>query len=267
VPAAPEPVAVITGGAGDIGRALGTAFAAAGYRVALLDLPGERLDAAAAALAAGDAQVLAVSCDVTDPGACQAAIDRVCARFGGVDVLVNNAGLSHRSRFEQTDDAVLRRVMEVNFFGSVHCTRAALPSVKSRKGTLVAISSVAGFAPLVGRTGYAASKHALHGFFDSLRTELAEDGVGVLIVCPSFVDTAFAQRALDGGGAKLSGPRALAGRQLTPAQVAESVVDAVRRRKRQRLVSPVAHASLWLSRLTPGLYDRLMKRSQRTEFS
>ena len=188
-----------------------------------------------------------------------------------MEVLINNAGLSHRSRFEETSTAVIRQVMEVNFFGAVHCTRAARPALRARRGTVVALSSVAGFAPLIGRTGYAASKHALHGFFNSLRTELTGDGgpagaVRVLVVCPGFVDTGFARRALDGQGGRLSGPRALAGRPLRPEQVAAAVLEGVRRGRRQRLISPVAHASLWVSRLAPGLYDRLMRRSQRAEF-
>ncbi|MCB9539449.1 MAG: SDR family oxidoreductase [Myxococcales bacterium] len=260
-------VVAITGGAGDIGQALGRAFGRAGARIALLDLPGPRLEAAAAGLRALDVDALGLACDVTDPAACQDAVDAARSRLGPVDVLINNAGLSHRSRFTDTDPAVLRRVMEVNFFGAVHCTRAALPDLRTRGGTVVAVSSVAGFAPLVGRTGYAASKHALHGFFDSLRTELADEGVHVLVVCPSFVDTQFARTALNGAGERLQGPRALAGRPLSPDQVADAVVDAVARGKRQRLISPVAHASLWLSRLWPAAYDRVMRRAQREEFA
>lgn len=252
-------VVVITGGAGDIGAAVGRAYAARDGRVALLDLPGPRLDAAAATGAH------TVPCDVTDPASCQAAIDAVAALWGRVDVVVLAAGTTHRSRFEATDAAVLRRVMEVNFWGSVHVTRAALPALRSARGTVVAISSVAGFAPLVGRTGYAASKHALHGFFDTLRTEVAPD-VHVLVVCPSFVDTAFATRAMDGAGRPLSGPRAIAGRPLTADEVASAIVDAVARGQRLRLVSPVARASFWLSRLAPALYDRVMRRAQRAEF-
>ncbi len=263
--AAERSVVVITGGAGDIGRALARAWVERGAHVALLDVDGSRLAAARDDVGPHD-RVLAVECDVTDHAACEAAVARVIDRWGGIDVLVNNAGLSHRSLFADTDLAVLRRVVEVNLFGAIHCTRAALEHVRRRRGTLVAISSVAGYAPLVGRTGYAASKHALHGFFDSLRTEIERDGVGVLIVCPAFVDTGFAGRALDGGGGVLSGPRALAGRALTPDRVAQAVVDAVRRRRRRRLISPVAHASLWLSRLVPSLYDRAMRRSQREEF-
>ena len=157
--------AVITGGAGGLGAALGEAFAAAGCAVALLDLDADEAERRAAALRESGARALGIGCDVTDPGACAAAADRVVVELGGPAVLVNNAGLTHRSAFADTDLDVLRRVMEVNYFGALNCTRAVLPALLRTRGALVVLSSVAGFAPLLGRTGYAASKHALHGAF------------------------------------------------------------------------------------------------------
>ncbi len=133
------------------------------------------------------AQALALNCDVTDAASCADAIRSAVERFGGVDVLVNNAGITHRSAFATTDPAVLRRVMEVNFFGAMNLTHHALPHLLRSRGAIVAISSVAGFAPLIARTGYAASKHALHGFFESLRSEVRSQGVDVTLVCPSFI--------------------------------------------------------------------------------
>jgi len=248
---------VLTGAGGGIGRALARAFATRGDRVALLDLDADALEEIAAETG-GTAHVV----DVTDPEACEAAIAAVCARWGGVDVLINNAGISHRSRFADTDLAVLRRVMEVNFFGAVHCTRAALPSLRRRRGAVVALSSVAGFAPLVGRTAYAASKHALHGFFDSLRTEIGDE-VAVVLVCPSFVDTDLDLHALDGHGDRVGRSRPAVGRFLTAEEVAEQVMDAVDQRSRRRLISPVAHLSWWVSRIAPSVYDKLMLRTQR----
>jgi len=138
--------------------------------------------------------------DVADDADCVRAVGDCIARYGRLDVLVANAGISHRSAFASTDAAVIRRVMEVNFFGAVNCTRAALPHLRSVRGAIVAVSSVAGYSPLVARTGYAASKHALHGFYDSLRAELAEDGVDVTLVCPSFVATGIGRNALGGDG-------------------------------------------------------------------
>ena len=258
-----DAVILITGGAGDIGLAVAKAYAAQGARLALLDLAGPRLDAAVASIPGARG----FACDVTDAAACEVAVNSVLAAWGKVDIVILSAGSTHRSLFADTDLSVIHRVMNVNFWGSVNVTRAVLPALRASRGTVAAISSVAGFAPLIGRTGYAASKHALHGFFDSLRTEVASDGVHVLVVCPSFVDTAFAQRALDGAGKTLSGTRAVAGKPITPEHVATAIVNAVARRQRTRLIAPVAHLSWWLSRLAPPLYDRMMRRAQRSEFS
>lgn len=260
-------VAVITGAAGGIGQALARALVRDGARIALLDLDEGRLQELADTLVRAGGECLVHRCDVTEPADCQAAIDAVEARWGGVDLVLANAGISHRSLFSETDPAVLRRVMEVNFFGAVNIVRAALPSVTQRRGQLVATSSVAGFAPLVGRTGYAASKHALHGFFDSLRSELRGTGVGVLLICPGFTDTALARTALTGdGGAVGDGTRQATGRTMSPDEVAEGVLQALRRRRRLALISPIARASFWLSRVAPSVYERLMLRGQGGEF-
>ena len=244
-------VVAITGGAGGIGRALATAFDGAGAKVALLDVDPAALKEAAQSLPGNP---LAVACDVTDPSACARAIAEVVAALGGVDLLINNAGISHRSTFQDTTDAVLRKVMEVNFFGSVNCTRAALPQLLSRRGQVVVISSVAGFAPLFGRTGYAASKHALHGFFDTLRAELADAGVNVLLVCPSFIDTPLRKNV----------PVPVGG-LLTPEVVAAAIVSGCESRKRQLVLGGVGRLSFWVSKFAPRTYQALMLRSQKRE--
>ena len=168
---------------------------------------------------------------------CEAAVAEVVETWGGIDVLVNNAGITHLGLFRDTDVDVIRRVVEVNFFGAVNCTKAALPSLLERHGQIVVTSSVAGVAPLATRTGYAASKHALHGFFDSLRSEHRGDGLGVLIVCPSFVDTKIGDRALgvDGGSAP-AGARTGVQTPVPPEDIADAVVDAARRDRRLLLV-------------------------------
>lgn len=256
-------VVVLTGAAGGIGRALAGAFSA--DRVALLDLDEEAVERLAGELGG---EAMGIACDVTDPGSCEAALGAVLRRWGRVDLLINNAGISHRSLFLDTEPAVLRRVVEVNLFGSIHCTRAALPALVESGGQIVALSSVAGFAPLVGRTGYCASKHALHGFFGALRAELREQGVGVLLVCPGFVDTGLAQRALGGDGQAIGAgaTRATAGDPLPPEELAAAVLRAVERRRELLLIPAVSRASYWLSRLAPRLYERAMLRSQAREF-
>jgi NAD(P)-dependent dehydrogenase (short-subunit alcohol dehydrogenase family) len=171
---------VITGAAGGIGSALARRFAREGARLALLDRESDGIETLAVEIEALGASALPVRCDVTSLPDCEAALDSVIGAFGGVDVLVNNAGITHLGPFHETDVEVVRRVMEVNFFGSVHCTKAALASLLERRGRIVVISSVAGIAPLATRTGYAASKYALHGFFESLRAETHSARTGVL---------------------------------------------------------------------------------------
>jgi NAD(P)-dependent dehydrogenase (short-subunit alcohol dehydrogenase family) len=185
------------------------------------------------------------------------------ARFGSIDVLINNAGIAHRSAFADTQVDVLRRVMDVNFFGAVHCTHAAIASLRQRKGLVIAVSSVAGFSPLIGRTGYAASKHALHGFFDSLRTEVQDDGVDVLIVCPSFIDTGIDRAALGADGQPAAQARKTTGQTTQPAEVARH--PAPQHRRQLLLFSFTAKAAWWLSRLWPTRYAAIMKRRLQTE--
>lgn len=251
---------VITGAAGGIGAALAREYVADGAGVALLDLGSERLESLARELTAGGADVLPVVCDVTSLAECRSAIDRVIARFGGVDVLVANAGITHLGRFVETDVEVIERVMDVNFFGAVNITKAALASLIARRGQIVVMSSIAGIAPLATRTGYSASKHALHGMFESLRSELAADGVGVTMVCPSFVRTDIGDRALGGDGGRPAMERTQTGTPVEPQRLAELVVKAVDRRR--RLVVPFrdARRAALLARWAPRWYERMMVR-------
>jgi NAD(P)-dependent dehydrogenase (short-subunit alcohol dehydrogenase family) len=258
-------VVVITGAAGGLGRALCTAFAARGARIAALDVDEQALEQLHSELALPE--LLAVRCDLTDEDQCGAALAEVVRRLGGVDVLVNNAGISHRSLFAQTEPAVIRRVMAVNFFGAVNATHAALPALLERRGTVVAISSVAGFAPLAARSGYAASKHALHGCFETLRAEYAERGLDVLLVCPGFIATAIAAAHLGGDGGSAQGPRTLVGEALAPELVARRVVAAVERRRRLLLVGRVAWLAWLVSRLAPRWYERSMVKRLRAEMN
>lgn len=252
---------VITGAAAGIGAALAKRYASAGARVALLDLDRDAVEDRAAELRAGGGDVLALCCDVTSPAACRDAVERVEKTWGGVDVLVNNAGITHVGLVRDTEVEVIRRVLEVNFLGALHCTRAALPSLLERRGCVCAISSVAGFAPLATRAGYSASKHALHGFFDSLRAEHRGDGLGVTLVCPSFVRTGIGERALGADGA-LAGAEARSGvrHELEPAALADAVFRAVERRRSLVLVGAEARLAWLVSRLWPAAYEYVMRR-------
>ncbi|GIW71626.1 MAG: hypothetical protein KatS3mg102_1168 [Planctomycetota bacterium] len=258
-----DKVVAITGAAGGIGSALARRLGREGARLALLDLDLGAARALAAELRAGGSEALALGCDVTSEEQCERAFATLAAELGGPDVLVNNAGLTALGPFAETEPQVWRRVLEVNLMGSVLCTRAALGALRARRGWIVVISSVAGFAPLVGRAAYAASKHALHGAFATLRAELAAEGVGVTLVCPSYIDTPILSRALDARGQPLGGSPTLAGRRMAPAVLAEAIVRGLVAERALVLPGWTSRAAWWLSRLAPGLYERLMRRHER----
>jgi NAD(P)-dependent dehydrogenase (short-subunit alcohol dehydrogenase family) len=256
---------VVTGAASGIGRALAQRFAREGASLAILDRDAGGAESVAKEIEGAGGRALAAACDVTDPDACRVALAGAAERFGGIDVLVNNAGLSQRGTFEATDLAVFRHVMEVNFFGALHCTKAALPALLERRGLVIVTSSVAGFAPLLGRSGYCASKHALHGLFDTLRCELAPRGVDVLLVCPGFTASGIERSALGPDGAPAIHPQSRVGGVASPEAVAEAVVAAARRRRRLLVLSRVGRLSRALMRLSPALYERLMVRGLHAE--
>ncbi len=251
---------IITGAAGGIGSALARRFARDGANLALLDLKAPEDLAKELGVTTS---VTALGCDVTKAEECESALEAVCNRFGGIDVLINNAGITHRSPFGSTSASVLRAVMEVNFFGSVQMTQAALPSLRAKRGLVVAMSSVAGFAPLMNGAGYVASKHALEGFMATLRVEEAPMGVDVLVVRPGFIDTGMIHKALGASGERSLIPQQPVGRRMSPETASDAIVRAAARRQRNLVLTPIAKVSWWCSHLAPRLYDALMSASQR----
>ena len=260
-----EQTVVVTGAAGGMGLAFARRFGQAGARVAMLDVKAADVEAAAGALALEGIDTFALGCDVSDAESVASAMARVMEHFGGVDVLINNAGISARAAFEATHLAVFHRVMGINFFGALYATKATLGSLKRRKGVIITISSLAGFSPLLGRTAYSASKHALHGLFDSLRSELRGTGVGVLVVCPGFTATGIGTSALDGDGSIASHPQSTVGKPATPDQVADQVFKAAQENRRMLVLTPIGRLTRLVNKVSPRLYEFLMARSVRSE--
>ena len=240
---------VVTGAAGGIGSALCHRFAAEGAEVVAVDR-----DEAGLARLVRETDAETVTVDLTDTEETMAAL----GSLGPVDVLVNNAGVTALGPAGDIPPDAVEQVMAVNYLGSVNATHALLGSLVERRGRIAVMSSVAGFAPLVNRTAYSASKHALHGYFESLRAELAGSGVSVTMVCPTFADTGIETRAVarsEGG----TGEWTTTGRHLSPEQVADAVVDGLRKRKRLVLPGATARTAYWTWRVAPGLYERLMR--------
>lgn len=256
---------IITGGGGGLGAALGREFGFAGANAALLDIDYEAAVLAADRVERGT--TIAVECDVTDFSSCREAVAMAEERLGPTDILVNNAGVSHHSTFAETDIDVIQRIMDVNFWGSVYCTKLTLPTISERRGAVIVISSTAGYAPLLGRSGYAASKHALHGLFGTLRTELRADHVDVLIAAPSFIDTNLRHHTLGGDGSLTDHPRSGVGRMMSPEDAAERIVWAVERRRQSLVLGNVGRFTRMLNALAPGVYERMMARSLESELN
>ncbi|MDE1464952.1 SDR family oxidoreductase [Spartinivicinus sp. A2-2] len=249
-------VVVITGACAGIGRQLCLRFAKAGAWVAMLDLNQDELDTMVNHLESLNTQALGVKCDVADCQSVHEVFNHIIDHFAGIDVLINNAGITHRSAFVDTDIQVLRRVMEVNYFGAVHCTKAALPSLLERHGQLITMSSVSGYAPLWHRSGYNASKHALHGLFDCLRLEVAEQGVDVMLVCPGFTATDLNRNALQGDGGIDTHTFSWQGQLSSAVDVAEAIYQGALQRKRLLVLSNLNKSARFLYRLFPSFFER-----------
>jgi len=260
-------VVVVTGAASGIGFAVCRRFSRHGAKIGLLDSDAAGVRAAADTLAQDGVDAVGIHCDVVDEAACNSAVREIVGQYGGIDILVNNAGITQRSAFLETSVSVYRRVMDVNFFGSLHCTKAAIASLIERKGSIIVIESIAGLTPLLGRTGYCASKHALHGLFTSLRSELRDTGLHIMIVCPGFVKTNLQTRALDGDGRVTRHPQSLVGKPISPEKVADAICKGALRRRNLLILTPVGKLSYWISRFAPVLYERLMARQVREELN
>ena len=259
-------VVLISGAAGGLGTALCQRYARAGSRIAAMDLDAGRLDTLVTDLKQRGVQALALPGNIADPASCQAALAATLSHFGSIDGLINNAGISHRSLLRATRIEVIRQVMDVNFFGAVQLTQAALPHITAQRGFIAAISSVAGFSPLIGRTGYAASKHALHGFFDTLRSEVEDLGVSVTLVCPSFIRTGIGAAGLGGDGAQASSARLTTGGESSAEAIAERIFVGVAESRRLLLPDRTSRLAWWLSRLAPQRFASIMKRRIGAEF-
>ena len=226
---------------------------------------GERLQALISEIRSNGGEAVAQPTDVTDPKQCRAAVARAIQEFGRLDILINNAGISMRALADEVDEGTLRRVMEVNFWGTVHCTQAALPHLRESRGVLLAVSSVAGFHGLPGRSGYSASKFAIHGFMESVRIENLDVGLQVTIVAPGFTASEIRTHALVAdGGEQGDTPRDES--KLMPAErVAKLIVRSIKKGKRNKIISFEAQVIALMQRILPLWIDRKIYKSMARE--
>jgi NAD(P)-dependent dehydrogenase (short-subunit alcohol dehydrogenase family) len=255
-------VVVLTGASRGIGREMALQLAAEGARLVLAARDGDEIAALAAECERRGGRAVAVPTDVGEEAQCAALIAQAVEAFGRIDMLINNAGISMWALFETvTDLSIFERIMRVNYLGSVWCTWHALPHLRETKGRIVAVSSLTGKTGVPTRSGYAASKHAMNGFFDTLRIELEGTGVSVTVACPDFVATEIRERAFGPDGAPLGTSPVQEARVMTAETCARLILAGAAERKRELIMSARGRLGLWLKLIAPGLIDRIARRA------
>lgn len=257
-----ENVVVITGASDGIGREMALQLADQGAWLALAARDAQKLEAAAEECRARGGRAVAIPTDVGDEAQCRALIDRTVQEYGRIDTLVNNAGVSMWARLDEvTDLAPFETMMRVNYMGSVWCTHAALPHLTRSRGRIVAISSLTGLTGVPTRSAYAASKHAMAGFFDSIRIELADQGVSVTVVYPGFVSTGIRTRAFGPDGKPLKVNPVHEAEVMTPEECARQSVAAAAARRREVVMTARARVGRWIKLVAPGVVDRIARKA------
>ena len=252
-------VVIITGASSGIGKALATEFALRGANLVLAARQYVTLCEIAQNLQQQyGIKAIAVECDVAIETDCEHLIKQAIATFGKIDVLINNAGISMRALFNDVDIKVLHQLMDVNFWGTVYCTKYSLPEILKTKGSIVGVSSIAGYKGLPGRIGYSASKFAMNGFLDALRVENLKTGVHVLTACPGFTASNIRNTALDKTGTQQGESTLHEEKMMTPEEVAKIIADGVENRARTLIMTGQGKLTVLLSKLLPGLLDKLV---------
>jgi short-subunit dehydrogenase len=255
-------VVILTGASTGIGEAMAHQLAEQGAWLALAARNAAKLEAVAAECRTRGGRVLVAPTDVTEEAECQQLVERTIAEYGRVDTLINNAGLSMWMKFEDVEDLdSLEYIMRVNFFGSMYCTYYALPYLKQSQGRIVAIASVAARTGIPTRTAYAASKHAMVGFFESLRIEVEDDGVSVTIAFPDFVASGMHTRSLGADGKPLGHNPLQVDKIMTSETCARLILEGASARRRQVIMSNRSRFGQWLKLIAPGRVDRIAKRA------
>ncbi|MNK12660.1 putative oxidoreductase [compost metagenome] len=252
-------VIIVTGASSGIGKACAEEFAKRGANLVLAARQYVTLCEITADLENKyGIKAVAVQTDVSKEEDCKLLIKQALITFNRIDVLINNAGLSMRALFDELDLSVLKNLMDVNFWGTVYCTKYALPEILNAKGSIVGVSSIAGYRGLPGRTGYSASKFAMNGFMESLRTELLKTGVHVMVACPGFTASNIRVTALAKDGASHGETSMEEGKMMSADTVAHTIADGIVARKRTLIMTGQGKLTVWINKLLPALADKLV---------
>ena len=249
-------VAIVTGASSGIGLATATLLAKYKAKVVLAARSEDKLNEICKDLSQY-AEVISVKTDVSVESDCRNLVEQTVKRFGRIDILINNAGISMRAMFKDLDLNVIRRLMNVNFWGTVYCTKYALPYILENKGSIVGVISTAGYKGLPGRTGYSASKFAINGFLDTLRSEHLYDGLHVMIYAPGFTSSNIRKTALMADGSQQGETPREEGKMMTSERVAEIMLNHIRKRSRRATLTFTSKLLLVLTRLFPTITDHM----------
>lgn len=252
-----EKVVIITGATSGIGKALAIEFGKRGSRVVINGRRAEELQLVAQQLINNGVETLAVVGDVSIEEDTKALVDKTIERFGKIDVLINNAGISMRALFEDVQLDVFKKVIDINFFGTVHCTKHAIPHILQSRGSIVGISSINGKRATPARTAYSASKYAMEGFLEALRMEVMKRGVHVLSVCPGFTSSNIRSVALTADGKTQGESPRDENKMMSAEETAVHIYRAIVDKKRDLVLTPQGKLAVWLTKLFPVLMDKI----------
>lgn len=249
-----DKVVIVTGASSGIGLAAAKLFGSYGAKVVMAARSLEKMEAMAPEV--GE-QVLCVKCDVSVEEDCKALVEKTVARFGRIDILVNNAGLSMRAMFKDLDLVVIKRLMDVNFWGTVFCTKYALPYLLEARGQVVGVISIAGYSALPARCAYSSSKYAIRGFLDTLRIEHLKDGLNVLVFAPGYTESNVRNAALVADGSAQGKTPLEEGKLMSAERCAEYLAKGLRKRKSELILTTLGKATVWMHRRFPRWTDRM----------
>ncbi len=251
-------VVIITGASSGIGKALAFELAGRGCKIVIVARNPENLENVKKELLKINYDVLSVVADVSVENDCKQVIEKTIEKYNKIDILINNAGISMRAIFEELDLSVIKKLMDTNFWGTVYCTKYALPWLLKSKGSVVAISSIAGFVPLPGRTGYSASKYAIHGLLNTLRVENIKKGLHVLIAAPGFTASNIRKTALVADGSQQGETPKAEEKLMSAEKVAYFIAKGIKNRKRTVILTQQGKLIVLLYKFFPSFMDKII---------
>lgn len=251
-------VVIITGGSSGIGKALAQKFGKEGSKIVITGRNATELEAAVEELKKQGIAIHGIQADVSREEDNTRMATETIRLFGTIDILINNAGITMRALFEEVDLNVVKKVMDINFYGVLYATKACLPQIITNKGSVIGISSIAGFRGLPGRTGYSASKFALNGFLEVLRTEMLYKGVHVLTASPGFTASNIRKRALTKDGVQQGESPRDENKMMSAEECATHIYNATVKRKNILVLTSQGKLAVWLNKLFPRMADKMV---------